>query len=284
MQIDANYTHKFFTIQSGYRVSTDINPAEFTVELTQPLLDVRQITLEYAQFPNTIVPMQGTSFRFSETVGYAGPTVGFTFPNVFMAPSDLMTYIETQMNTLSPNGYTYTVTIDAVTGIISWTSTGDFTIYTIDDTSGYYLGLTLISDGRLIYPGVPANYTPFGTTFTAPWPINNRIPGLAVRIRPWTADVCSNSDYLDNHLFVIPMGKYNYGEIVEFNHLQQWRQNIAFFDKGHSFKKLYCSIVNWVTSSYDSIPLILNGEFILKFSYSTYRDTLSLSESIDIKA
>lgn len=283
MQIDVNYSHKFFTIFSGYRTSSELDSAEFTVELSQPLLDVRQITLEYAQFNNTIVPMQGSSFIFSET-GYSGPTVGFTFPNVFMAPSDLMAYIETQMNALSPNGYTYTVTIDAVTGIISWSSTGNFTLQFQGDTSGFYLGCILLTNGHLIYPGVPAHYSPFGTTFSAPWPINNRIPGVAIRIRPWTADICSNSDYLDNHLFIIPMGKYNYGEVVEFNHLSQWKQNIAFFTPGHSFKKLYCSIVPWIASSLDSIPLKLNTDIVLKFSYSTYRDTQAISESLDLKA
>lgn len=287
MQIEANYDHKFFTIYSGYRVSTELNPTEFSVELTQPLLDVREITLEYAQFPNCIVPLQGTKFYFSES-GYAGTPVGFTFPSVFMSPNQLMVYMENQMNSLSPNGYTYTVTIDAVSGLITWASTGNFTInYTYDqpyNQSGYFLGTTLLADGKIIYPGVPAYFSPNGTSFTSPWPINNRLYGIAVRIRPWTADICSNSDYLDNHLFVIPLGKYNYGEIVEFNHNSQWKQNIAFFTPGHSFKKLYCSVVKWITDSSDPIPLVLNSDIVLKFSYSTYRDTQALSESINLKA
>lgn len=287
MQIDANYAHKFFTIYSGYRVSTELNPAEFTIELTQPLLDVRQIALEYAQFANTIVPLQATKFYFSEG-GYSGSVVGFEFPNVFMAPSDLMLFMQNQMNALSPNGYTYNVTIDAVSGLITWASTGNFTINYLYDQqynqSGYFLGTTLLVDGKEIYPGVPPYFSPDGTSFTAPWPINNRLYGVAIRIRPWTADICSNSDYLDNHLFIIPMGKYNYGEIVEFNSNSQWRQNIAFFTPGHSFKKLYCSVIKWITASSDPIPLLLNTDIVLKFSYSTYRDTQAISESIDLKA
>lgn len=287
MQINANYAHKFFTVYSGYRDNDELNPAEFTVELTQPLLDIREIKLEYAQFANTIVPLQGTKFYFSES-GYAGSVVGFTFPNYFMSPNQLMVYIQDQMNTLSPNGYTYTVTIDAVTGLITWSSTGNFTInYVFDqqyNQSGYFLGTTLLVDGKIIYPGVPAYFSPNGTTFTSPWPINNRLYGLAVRLRPWTGDICSNSDYLDNHLFILPLGKYNYGEIVEFEHLSEWTQNLAFFTPGHNHKKLYCSIVKWITASSDPIPLILNGDIVLKFSYSTYRDTQALSESINLTA
>lgn len=285
MNVDSNFTHKFFTVYSGYRPLEELEPERFSVELTQPLLDVKEIKLEYATFPNNISPLQGMTFSWAET-SYISPLTTFLFPSGFLAPAQLMSYIQNQMNLLSPNGYTYTVTIDAVTGLITFSSTGSFTIYMAGITSsGYNLGMNQIADGRNLYPGVPQYFTPLGITFTTPWPIFNREWGIAIHVRPWSADTCSNDTYLDNHQFVIPLSGTDYGGIVEYKHLDTFKQNIAFFTPGHSFKRLYISITRWVDTYNHIIPYVrLNGEILLRFSYTTYRDTQALEESIKLKA
>jgi hypothetical protein len=292
MQIEANYSHKYFTVFSGFRPRNEKQPENFSVELTQPLLDVREIRLDYAQFANCIVPYAGTTFFWSENGYDPSPSniILFPLPNEFMTPGQLMAYIQTQMNTLSPNSYTYTVTIDAVTGKITWSSTGNFTIYCRSPIVGqyavgaFYLGLVPVAEGRDIYPGIPLHFTPEGTSYTSFWPIFNRQYGVAIRIQPLTSDTCSNSDYLDNHLFVIPLSSSNYGGIVDYKNNNSWDQNIAFFQPGHSFKRLGFNLVKWIDTAEDVAPLILNSDILLRFSYSTYRDTQALEESITLKA
>jgi hypothetical protein len=292
MQIDVNYDHKFFTVFSGYRAEEELHSTLFSVDLTQPLLDVREIKLDYAQFSNCIVPYADTAFFWSE-YGYSSSISTLAIialPTEFTTPNQLMAYIEEEMNDISPHAYTYTVTIDAVTGKITWTSTGNFTIYCttplegVYGVSAYYLGLASLADGRQVYPGIPRYFTPEGTTYTSYWPVNLRDYGIAIRVRPWTADTCSNSDYLDNHLFVIPLGKTNYGEVVEYNQLSSWKQNIAFFKPGHSFKRLYFSIVKLIDVANDAVALRLSADILLRFSYTTYRDTEALSQSINLTA
>lgn len=285
MQVDSNFTHKFFSVYSGYRPIAEVYPENFSVELTQPLLDVKEIKLEYCSFPNNIVPLQGLTFSWSED-GYADPVTTFSFPSTFLNPVQLMAYIETQMNTLSPNSYTYTVTLDATTGLITWASTGPFTLYMGGITSsGYNLGLNQIADGRALYPGVPQYNTPLGVTFTSPWPIFNREWGIALHVRPWSADTCSNDSYLDNHQFTIPLSGTDYGGIVEYHHLNTCKQNIAFFKPGHSYKRLYFSVVKWVDNYNHVLPgLRLNGEILLRFSYTTYRDKEALEASVKLSA
>jgi hypothetical protein len=285
MQVDTNFTHKFFTLYSGYRPQGEVYPENFSVELTQPLLDCKEIKLEYASFPNNICPLAGLSFTWVEDA-YANVRTSFNYPSTFLNPVQLMAFIETQMNTLSPNSYTYTAVLDATTGLITWTSTGPFSIYAGGiTTSGYNLGLNQIADGRTLYPGIPQYYTPLGTTFTSPWPIFNREWGLAIHIRPWSADTCSNDSYLDNHQFVIPLSGTDYGGIVEYDHLNTFKQNISFFTPGHSFKRLFISISRWVDTYNHVIPFVrLNGEILLRFSYTTYRDTQALEESLNLSA
>ncbi len=285
MNVDSNYTHKFFTVYSGYRPAEELSPMQFSVELTQPLLDIKEVKLEYVTFANNIAPLEGLSFSWSE-INYISPTTTFIFPSYFMSPAQLMAYIQNQMNTLSPNGYTYTVTIDAVTGLINFTSTGLFSLDLEGTlTSGYNLGMNQLSDGRNLYPGVPKHRSPLGNIFTTPWPIFNREWGLALHIRPWTSDCCSNDTYLDNHQFVIPLSSTDYGGIVELKHLDSFKQNIAFFSPGHSFKRLFITVSKWIDSYNHITPNVnLNSEILLRFSYTTYRDTQALEESLKLKA
>lgn len=285
MQVDINYSHKYFTVYSGYRPVGELFPEEFSVELTQPLLDVREIKLDYAQFPNCIVPLEGLTFSWVEN-SYLDPITSFPFPSTFMSPLQTLTYIQTQMTALSPNGYVYTLTLDATTGIISWASTGNFSLYMAGiTTSGYNLGLNQVADGRAIYPGVPQFYTPLGLSFTAPWPLFNREWGIAVHVRPWSSDTCSNDTYLDTHQFVIPLGSSNYGDIVQFHSDSQFRQNIAWFQPGNSYKRLFFTIRRWVDSfNHITQRVNLHGEILLRFSYSTYRDTLPLLDSLTLSS
>lgn len=285
MQVNIDYTHKYFTVYSGYRPIGELNPEEFSCELTQPLLDVREIRLDYVQFPNCIVPLEGLTFSWAED-SYVDPLTTFSFPDTFMSPLQTLTYIQTQMNTLSPAGYTYTLSLDGTTGIITWASTGPFTLYEGGiTTSGYNFGLNQIADGRNIYPGVPQYYTPLGVSFTAPWPLFNREWGVAIHVRPWSSDTCSNDTYLDTHQFVIPLGGSNYGDIVEYKCLSEFIQNIAWFKPGNSFKRLFFSVRRWVDSfNHITQNVALHGEILMRFSYSTYRDTEPLVNSLTLTA
>ena len=284
MQVDIDYAHKYFTVYSGYRPVGEPIPEEFSCELTQPLLDCKEIKLDFVQFPNCIVPLEGLTFSWVEN-SYTDPVTSFTFPSTFLTSPQIVAYIQSEMTSLSPNSYVYTVTLDTTTSIITWASTGSFSLYTQGiTTSGYNLGLNQISDGRLIYPGVPAYFSPLASSYISPWPVFNREWGVAIHVRPWSSDTCSNDTYLDTHQFVVPITS-NYGDIQYFELNSQFKQNISWFKPGHSFKRLFFSIRRWVdTFNHITQRISLHGEILMRFSYSTYRDTEAIVNSLTLTA
>lgn len=298
MEVDTFHTHKYFTVYSGYRARAELFSDSFSAELTQPILDIKQISLEEVTFPNCIVPTAFSQFTWTEDPGYTNNGPVITFPEDFLDPVQIVAYLETQMNLLSPNGYTYSVTLDATTGKISWSTVGgqDFSIYapvTLDpnasDPVGYYLGIIPLVDERLIYgPTVPAGFSPYANTFTAPYPMFNREWGIAIFIRPFAPlDSSSNDTYLDNAQFVVPLSDSNYGQMIEWKKDNSYPQNIINFKPGHNYKRIFFTISRWVVgrrNRYSKPPFRLNSEIVMRFGYSTYRDTLAMKESLQLEA
>lgn len=278
-----DYPYRFADIYSAYR---PLQPNEtvnnFTCILSGAMHNIKSIGLDYCSFANNICVLEGSLFEWTEddypAPSGSAPITSFGFPsNTFLTPAQTAAYIQTNMNLLSPNSYTYTVTIDS-SGYYNFTSTGSFSIYCLNPNCAYFIGLTEVADGRQIYgPSIPQFSTPLGTTLRPEWPCFNRPWGISIEIEGFSSNTLSNCTYNPSFQFIVPISS-NYGDMQEYYRGQTFNQNIYYFDIGHTFKTFKIKIglmipgLRGTTGSFN-----LHSDIFIRFHYETFDDMKALS-------
>ena len=273
--------YRYANIFSAYRplLSTEtVN--DFTCKLSAPMKNVKALGLDYVSFCNNICAFEGSLFEWAET-GYILPgnpgfaSFGFP-PSTFFTPAESALYIQTQMNALSPNGYTYTVTVDS-SGYYNFTSTGQFTIYCLNPNCAYFIGLSQVADGRQIYgPSVPQFFTLLGTSLRSEWPCFNRTWGISIEIEGLSSNNLSNCTFTPSYQFLVPITT-NYGDMQEYYRESSFNQNVIYFDVGHTFDTFKIKLnlmvpgLRGLTRGYD-----LHSDIFIRLFYETFDDMKAL--------
>lgn len=131
-----NLNYNAICLSSANRLPGSGPPSDCIVQLATPIELKRTTKLSILQFftyVNNAAPVNSlyNTIPFQEN---SGPIVIATLPPGFykaipgsVGPTQIVTAIETAMNAVSPNGYTYTATIDPLTFILTVTaSAGTF--------------------------------------------------------------------------------------------------------------------------------------------------------------
>ena len=274
--------YKFADIYSAYRpLPAEETVNNFTCILSKPMYNIKSIGLDYCAFANNICVFERTVFEWTED-NYPAPTgtgtiTSFGFPlNTFFTPAQAAAYIQTNMNTLSPSGYTYTVSIDS-SGYYNFTSTGTFSIYCYNLNSGFFIGLTEIADGRQIYGDtVPRFCTPLGTSLRPEWPCFNRPWGISIELEGFSSNVQGNCTYSPSFQFIVPITT-NYGEMQEFFRSQTFNQNIYYFDVGRTATVFKFKIGLMIPGLRGLAgPFNLHSDIFIRLHYESFDDMKAL--------
>jgi len=281
--------YKYVDIYSAYR---PLDPNEtvnnFTCILSKPLYNVKSIGLDYCFFSNNICVFEYSVFKWTEN-GYPAPTgvapiISFTFPqNTFLTPAQSAAYIESNMNSLSPGGYTYTVTVDS-SGYYNFTSTGNFSIYCLNPNCAYFIGLTEVADGRQIYgPSVPQFSTPLGTALKPNWPCFNRSAGVSIELEGFSSNVQSNCTYNPSFQFIVPITT-NYGDVQQHFRSQTFDQNIYYFDVGKTVSVFRVKLGLMIPSFRGvALPFELRSDIFIRLHYESFDDQKALEWRSGVK-
>lgn len=274
--------YRFANIYSAYRpLDSNETVNNFTCVLSKPMYNIKSVGLDYCGFANNICVFEGTYFGWTEddypAPDGSAPITSFTFPDgVFYTPSQAASYIQTNMNSLSPNSYTYTVTIDS-SGYYNFTSTGTFSIYCFGNVSAYMIGLTELADGRQVYgPSVPRFCSPLLSSLRPEWPCFNRPWGISIEIEGLSSNISSNCPYTPSFQFIVPITT-NYGDMQEYFRAQTFNQNIFYFDVGRtitSFKVKIGLMIPGIRGL--ELPFVLHGDIFIRLHYESFDDMKAL--------
>lgn len=123
----AQPTNSFFDVYLSASDRISGTPEKFRIKLSDTLERIRQLRLKSCVIPYTWYEVQtGTELWYQEQAG--GLAYHLTIPAQHWVPSDLATFLSTEMTLNSPNTLTYTVTYDSTQGKYTFTATGNFSL------------------------------------------------------------------------------------------------------------------------------------------------------------
>ena len=141
-------------VDSTYAYSGSTN--NFTYYLKEPIKNVSSFKITSAEIPLSYYNVRSSgidannTFIFSEDGGITTTTATITAG--YYTATTIITALTTAINTASPNHYTYTITYNTTTGLITISSTGNFKIMYVSTgvngwlTVNWLLGFNQISN------------------------------------------------------------------------------------------------------------------------------------------
>ena len=202
---------KYFIIYSPFRLEG--SNEKFLCQLSDTIKNVKCIQLDYIEFPNNIIPTENKTFFVVEDdyANYNTPSMfSYSFPKIFYTAQQTAALLQSELNTWSPGGYTYTVSVDTSNYFII-TSTGQFSISGTLLVNIGFLDLVTIDN---FYPSpVPNHCTPLTDNLRSLQPVLFRYMGVAISISPFSSETVINAKhYIRPTTFICPLTT-NYGEM-----------------------------------------------------------------------
>lgn len=147
-------------VDSRDRINSGDSSSNFMVSLVQGFGRAKKIQLQSAEIPVSYYVINSSNNSFSLTED-ANPPVTVTLPLGSPSATDLATFLQTALNSVSPGPLTYSVTFDS--------STNKFTISNAPATN---FSLTFTSNSPYVQLGFNVGTTSTGTSLTSTNVIN----------------------------------------------------------------------------------------------------------------
>ena len=130
-------------IDSSNRTSISSSNTDFTLHFSKPINNVKKVKLLHATIPNTFYTVNSSNQSIDFKEG-GGPELYATITNGMYDISNLLSAIKTAMDDAPGSDSTYTATYSSITGFITISATGNFSLIFSSNGTNYSTSLATL--------------------------------------------------------------------------------------------------------------------------------------------